>query len=116
MLEVQDYAFFYEPILVEVNSEKKKPVSAFSYDIKNGKGHRLEVPLALEPMGRIQYFEEKEPFNIMSVLKNPFVLMLGMSVVMIFLMKRMPQPDPSEMQGLNEQMKNFNMGSLFGGK
>jgi hypothetical protein len=42
----------------------------------------------------------------MNWLKNPMVMMVGLPLVLMFMMKRMPKPDQAEMQQQQEQMSN----------
>ena len=80
------------PALVEgeTNVNKQKP-KAYLFNLKTGKDVRLAYPLQLEPTMRMQYFEIEAPFNFMAYLKNPMVIMVGVSAVMMFMMKRMPK-------------------------
>lgn len=68
------------------------------YNIKSGKDYKLVYPLQLEPSHRIQYFEIEEPFNPLVYLQNPMVIMVGVSAMLMFMMKRMPKQDLEEMQ------------------
>lgn len=41
----------------------------------------------------------EQPFNPMTWLKNPMVIMVGVSFVMMFMMKRMPKQEMEQMEG-----------------
>ena len=56
---------------------------------------RLAYPLHLEPSARNGYFEEEVPFNIMKYASSPFVLMLGVMVLMKFMTSAI---DPEELK------------------
>ena len=75
--------------------------------MKDGsKGVRLLYPLQLEPSHMINYFEKEEPFNPMVFLKDPYFLMIGFGVVMMYMMKAVPKEDMEEYQKTQaEQMK-----------
>ena len=68
--------------------------------MKTGKDFRLVYPLVLDPSGRFGFFEVKAPFDPTSYLKNPFVLMIGVTLVMSQMMKGV---DQEEMKKAQEQ-------------
>ncbi len=82
---------------------KKTVVKAYLYSLKNGKDQqRLAYPLQLEPSSRIQYFEIEPPFNPMNYLKNPMVIMVGVSGLLMYMMKKMPKQDMEQMQEMQK--------------
>ena len=79
------------PIGTAADAEAKRripPVRAF---LKTGRDVKLAYPLQLEPSMRMQYFEIEAPFNPLNYLKNPMVIMVGVSGLLMFMMKRMPK-------------------------
>ena len=73
--------------------EINKNIKAYLFNLKTGKDYRLKYPLEFEPGYRYQYFEERLPFDPFTYLKNPFVLMIGMSVLMSQMTKGMSKED-----------------------
>ncbi|KAL6603054.1 hypothetical protein ACP70R_043415 [Stipagrostis hirtigluma subsp. patula] len=68
---------------------------------------RVLNELVLEPLKEEQYYEKREPFSIMSLLKSPMGLMVGFMVIMVVVMpKMMENIDPEEMKQAQEQMRN----------
>ena len=64
------------------------------YKIQSGsKGQRLLYPLVLEPSHKNKYYEIEEPFNPMIWLKSPMFLMMGFSMLMMFMMKAVPKEE-----------------------
>ena len=114
-LEVVNTVYTFEPVVVEINEieasgeedirrkGQQAQIRPYLYNIKSGKGQRLVYPLQLEPSMRIQYFEVEQPFNPMSYLKNPMVIMVLVSGLLMFMMKRMPKQDLQEMQDMQQQ-------------
>jgi hypothetical protein len=49
----------------------------------------LPYPLKVTPISRLNYFVEREKFDATSYLKNPMVLIIGLSMVMMFIMPKM---------------------------
>ena len=65
-------------------------------------------PLVLEPSTKIHYFEPVPPFDPLSYVKNPFVIMIGVTFLLSQLAKNV---DPEEMkkatQSQSEAMKDM---------
>ena len=117
-IEVQNMMYHFEPVVVEIlkpedlvgpigteAETKKRPsgIRAFLYSLKNGRDEvRLAYPLQLEPSMRMQYFEVEAPFNPMNYLKNPMVIMVGVSGLLMFMMKRMPKQELEQMQEMQK--------------
>ncbi|MBA0578165.1 hypothetical protein Gorai_020463, partial [Gossypium raimondii] len=69
--------------------------------------------LVLEPLRDEQYYEIREPFSIMSVVKSPMGLMVGFMLVVVFLMPKLVENmDPEEMRRAQEEMRNQGVPSL----
>ena len=97
-LDVFNLNYHFEPVVVEIYDEEFSPgknTKAFLFSLKHGKDFRLVYPLQLDPSSRISYFELEKPFDPIAYCKNPFVIMIGVTLVMSQLMKNM---DPEEMK------------------
>ena len=95
-LEVYHRYFFFEPVVLEIFEEDFTPgknIKSYLFSMSDGKDFRLRYPLELEPSSRIAYFEEKAAFDPLVYIKNPFVLMIGFSLVMSQMMKGMDKDD-----------------------
>lgn len=69
--------------------------------------------MVLEPLKEEQYYEIREPFSIMSLVKSPMGLMMGFMVLVMFVMpKLMENMDPEEMKRAQEEMRNQGVPSL----
>ncbi|KAK8133981.1 hypothetical protein PG984_005993 [Apiospora sp. TS-2023a] len=63
-----------------------------------------------------QYFMERSSFSVMSILKNPMILLAMVSMGIFFLMPKMVENmDPEMRAEFEEQQKNNPMASLMGG-
>ena len=112
--------YHFEPVVVEIpnpsdlvgplstgenadGAKRRAPTTrAFLYSLKSGRDVRLAYPLQLEPSMRMQYFEVEAPFNPMSYLKNPMVIMVGVSGLLMWMMKRMPKQELEQMQEMQK--------------
>ena len=104
-LEVQNLKFYFEPVVVEIYAEEYLPgknTKAFLFSLKNGKdiNVRLAYPLHLEPSSRMMYFEVEQPLNLWAYAKNPFVIMVGVMLLMNLLTKGI---DPEELKKAQAQ-------------
>ena len=105
-LEVINMNWHFEPVIVEVHQEEVSPgkhCKAFLYSMKSGKDYRLMYPLQLDPLSRNQYFEIEPPFDPTVYLKNPFVMMVGMTFLMSYMTKNM---DKGEMEKMTDMQKD----------
>ncbi|KAI4379886.1 hypothetical protein MLD38_006127 [Melastoma candidum] len=69
--------------------------------------------LVLEPLREEQYYEIREPFSIMSVVKSPMGLMVGFMLIVMFLMPKLVENmDPEEMRRAQEEMRSQGVPSL----
>jgi ER membrane protein complex subunit 7 len=116
-LDVVNTQYTFEPVVVEITEpqhgeqqedeiigkrKEKAQIRPYLYSLKQGKGTRLVYPLQLEPSMRVQYFEVEQPFNPMVYLKNPMVIMVLVSGLLMFMMKRMPKQEMQEMQDMQQ--------------
>ena len=106
-LEVQNINFYFEPVVVDVLDEEFAPgkfIKAYLFDLRNGKDFRLMYPLQLDPSSRLSYFEDRVPFDPTAYLKNPFVWMIGLSLLMSTMMKNMDKEELKEAQKSQQQL------------
>ncbi|KAG0310634.1 hypothetical protein BGZ97_012430 [Linnemannia gamsii] len=115
LLEVQSPQYTYPTIKVTLGEkEVKANLVSLGYDWSNN-DNPLQLPLTLIPRAPTTYFIPREGFKISSLFANPMMLMMGASVLMLFVLpKLMANMDPEameEMQGMQEdmQMPSFEM-------
>ncbi|XAR70999.1 hypothetical protein NMG60_11028068 [Bertholletia excelsa] len=108
LIEVTAIGFFFSPVRVDVSARNPGKVQAALTENRK----RL-TELVLEPLREEQYYEIREPFSIMSLVKSPMGLMIGFMLVMVFLMpKLMENMDTEEMRRAQEEMRNQGVPSL----
>ncbi|KAI3863319.1 hypothetical protein MKX03_008274 [Papaver bracteatum] len=102
LVEVASVGFFFSPVRVDVSARNPGKVQAALTETRRGL-----TELVLEPLKEEHYYEIREPFNVMSLLKSPMGLMMGFMVVVVFLMpKLMENMDPEELKRAQESVGN----------
>ncbi|XP_021887766.1 ER membrane protein complex subunit 7 homolog [Carica papaya] len=108
LIEVDAIGFFFSPVRVDVSARHPGKIQAALTENRRGLAE-----LVLEPLREEQYYEIREPFSIMSIVKSPMGLMVGFMVIVVFLMpKLMENIDPEEMRRAQEEMRNQGVPSL----
>ena len=102
-IHVNDNAFVYQKMFVEVT---KKEVKAYEYSYKSGKGIKHKM-IELNAISPIKYSEDS-PSMISSLIKNPYVLMIGVPLIFFGLSKMVPQEDlKAQSEEFNKQFKSM---------
>nr|CAD1831824.1 unnamed protein product [Ananas comosus var. bracteatus] len=108
LIEVVSLGYFFSPVRVDISARNPGKVQAA---LTENRRHLNE--LVLEPLKEEQYYEMREPFSIMSLLKSPMGMMLGFMLVVVFLMpKLMENIDPEELRRTQEEMRAQGVPSL----
>nr|KJB06384.1 hypothetical protein B456_001G035100 [Gossypium raimondii] len=108
LIEVAAIGYFFSPVRVDVSARNPGKVQAALTENRRGLSE-----LVLEPLRDEQYYEIREPFSIMSVVKSPMGLMVGFMLVVVFLMPKLVENmDPEEMRRAQEEMRNQGVPSL----
>ncbi|KAJ4707851.1 ER membrane protein complex subunit 7-like [Melia azedarach] len=108
LIEVAAIGYFFSPVRVDVSARNPGKVQAALTETRRGLNE-----LVLEPLRDEQYYEIREPFSIMSIVKSPMGLMVGFMLVVVFIMpKLMENMDPEEMRRAQEEMRNQGVPTL----
>jgi hypothetical protein len=84
LIEVYALGYFFSPVRVDVSARHRGKVQATLTETR-----RSLTELVLEPLRAEQYYEMREPFSVMSIVKSPMGLMVGFMVVVVFLMPKL---------------------------
>uniref|UniRef100_A0A0D9WSJ3 ER membrane protein complex subunit 7 beta-sandwich domain-containing protein n=1 Tax=Leersia perrieri TaxID=77586 RepID=A0A0D9WSJ3_9ORYZ len=110
LIEVSSLGYLFSPVRVDISARNPGHIQAALTE-----NRRVLNELVLEPLREEQYYETREPFSIMSLLKSPMGMMLGFMVIMVFVMpKMMENIDPEEIKQAQEQMRNSPVPSFSG--
>ncbi|KAL7159037.1 hypothetical protein ABFS83_01G002200 [Erythranthe nasuta] len=105
LIEVASIGYFFSPVRIDVSARNPGKVQAALTE-----NRRVLSELVLEPFRDEQYYERREPFNVMSILKSPMGLMMGFMVIVMFLMPKLV--DAEELKKAQEEMGSQGVPSL----
>ncbi|MCD7453271.1 ER membrane protein complex subunit 7 [Datura stramonium] len=107
LIEVSALGYFFSPVRVDVSARIPGKVQAALTE-----NRRSMIELVLEPLSEEQYYEIKEPFSIMSLVKSPVGLMFGFMLFVMFVMPKLAENmDPEEIRRTQEEIMR-NQGSI----
>ncbi|KAJ3679149.1 hypothetical protein LUZ60_017160 [Juncus effusus] len=108
LIEVSSMGYFFSPVRVDISARNPGKIQAALTE-----NRRVLNELVLEPLKEEQYYEIREPFSIMSIVKSPMGLMIGFMVLVVFIFPKMMEGiDPEEMKQAQEQMRQQGIPSL----
>lgn len=108
LIEVAAMGYLFSPVRVDISARNPGKIQAALTE-----NRRALQELVLEPLREEQYYDRREPFSLMSILKSPMGLMIGFMVLVMFLMpKLMDNIDPEEMKRAQEEMRSQGVPSL----
>ncbi|CAI2186527.1 3840_t:CDS:2, partial [Funneliformis geosporum] len=89
LLEVSSRKFIYPKIRVDVDPRGVRPFVTITGSEWSNNGPALQYPLELSARSPSDYFVVREGFSITSLFANPYIIMMGFSVVILFIMPKM---------------------------
>ncbi|KAK1382881.1 ER membrane protein complex subunit 7-like [Heracleum sosnowskyi] len=111
LIEVAAIGYFFSPVRVDASARNPGKVQAALTENRRGLSE-----LVLEPLRDEQYYEIREPFNVMSLVKSPMGLMVGFMLIVMFLMPKLVENmDPEEIKRAQEEMRSHSIANLLPG-
>uniref|UniRef100_H2ZH01 Endoplasmic reticulum membrane protein complex subunit 7 n=1 Tax=Ciona savignyi TaxID=51511 RepID=H2ZH01_CIOSA len=108
VIEVLSPSYMFEPVRVDISSKGKVRARKLN-NLKPSSVTLVKYPLDLKPLGLMKYFQQREKFSILDMLKNPMVLMMVLPMLMLVVLpKLMNTSDPEFQKEMEESMKKFN--------
>lgn len=113
LLELQHPVLHFDTITVDTSikagTADEIKVTPYLTDFVYGKGSKLKYPLVLAPSGARMYFEEREEFDMFSLLKSPMVLMMGLMMGLVYVMPKLsPDADEPQVKELKKGLQGDN--------
>jgi hypothetical protein len=105
-LDIHSTNYHFAQVKIQLLEDSMEQPKCLEYAYPGSTKQVTKYPLVLYPYATYQYFEAKKGFNLFSMLKNPMVLMMLFSVVLMVAMPRMMEGlDPEEKAKMREQMQ-----------
>ncbi|KAI8849297.1 hypothetical protein BC829DRAFT_391960 [Chytridium lagenaria] len=106
LLEVIAPGFFFNKVRLSVTGSTVQAFVHLDGTSWARNGPSLDVPLELPCRAQFNYFTPREGFDVMSILSNPMILMMGGSLVMFFVLpKMMSGIDPETLKEMQQRQK-----------
>lgn len=102
-MEVWDMTYTYQIVLVDVSASGNSAYDATPSALRHEK---LSYPLKLTADKPISFYERREPFSISSILFNPMVLILGVTLLFTMFSPN-SMLDPEQMKEMKEMQKKM---------
>eukprot|EP00921_Rhytidocystis_pertsovi_P024771 GHVQ01039870.1.p1 GENE.GHVQ01039870.1~~GHVQ01039870.1.p1 ORF type:complete len:249 (-),score=30.58 GHVQ01039870.1:190-936(-) len=104
ILEVHHPHFAFRPLFVECSLRQSVvTTTAYMHTIEHGRGQKVFYPLQIAAAATHHYFQVREEFNILALVRNPMILigLVGMGL-MLLLPKLQNSIDPEALQELGQ--------------
>eukprot|EP00591_Stephanopyxis_turris_P007465 CAMPEP_0195511760 /NCGR_PEP_ID=MMETSP0794_2-20130614/3972_1 /TAXON_ID=515487 /ORGANISM="Stephanopyxis turris, Strain CCMP 815" /LENGTH=229 /DNA_ID=CAMNT_0040639417 /DNA_START=95 /DNA_END=784 /DNA_ORIENTATION=+ len=109
LLDVQSLTHLFSHVkiqLLESAMTAGEGPKCIEYAYPGAPKQAIPHPLLLTAHAKYQYFEPRQGFSILSILKNPMLLMMLVSGVLMFMMpKMMENLDPEQKEQMQKQME-----------
>jgi hypothetical protein len=121
VLDVHSHVYHFSQVKIMFPEDAMESPKCLEYAYPGAKKNPIDHPLVLSAIATYDYFEVRRGFSIFSLLRNPMVIMMLFSVVlMYFLPTMMENMEPEERERMKQQMAMQNdpskmLGQLFSG-
>jgi hypothetical protein len=106
VVDVTNHQYMFSQVKIQLVEDSMDAPKCIQYAYPGANKQPIDHPLVLTATATYEYFEKRPGFSILSLLKNPMLLMMVFSVGMMFLMpKMMENLDPEEREQMRKQME-----------
>lgn len=100
LLEVVALGYFYPSIRVDISARHNGKVhAAWAEDRRRV----LPAGMLIEPLKKVEYFEKRQEFSLLSFFSNPMMLMMLFTFVCVIILSNI---DPETMKEMQNEMQN----------
>ncbi|KAK3240727.1 hypothetical protein CYMTET_49453 [Cymbomonas tetramitiformis] len=100
LLEVVALGYFYPAIRVDISARHNGKVhAAWAEDRRRV----LPAGMLIEPLKKVEYFEKRQEFSLLSFFSNPMTLMMLFTFVCVIILSNI---DPETMKEMQNEMQN----------
>ena len=105
LLDVQSREHHFSQVKIQLLEESMDSPKCIEYVYPGAPKQAIPHPLELTAHASYEYYEPRQGFSIFSILKNPMLLMMIVSVGMMVLMPKMMEGlDPEQKEQMQKQM------------
>jgi len=105
LLDVLSVDYFFSQIKLNLPKTPDSPIQCLEYRYPGAEKRPVDYPLRLVSPMKKQYFEKRETVGLHTLFRNPMLLMVGATGLLVLVMpKLMENMDPEEVKKMNEQM------------
>jgi len=113
-LDVTMVEYLFAPIRLDVSG--REDGSAQVKATVAGRREKVSYPLILKPQRKAEYFQQRVPMDVFSLLRNPTVIMvLVMGMTVFVFPKLMNNMDPKEMEELRKMQGQMSLTNILKG-
>lgn len=100
----------FEPLRVEISAKGNMRARQLN-NLRPSAVVIHKYPLEFKAIGQPRYFQKREQFNVLDMMKNPMVLMMVLPILILAVLPKMVNSqDPEVRKEMEESMKMFNPG------
>ena len=105
LLDVQSREHHFSQVKIQLLKEAMDSPKCIEYVYPGAPKQAIPHPLELTAHASYEYYEPRQGFSIMSIFKNPMVLMMIVSAGLVVLMPKMMEGlDPEQKEQMQRQM------------
>lgn len=99
-LKVSSHSYIFPTYLIEAS----EGLRAYEVDEEHHLKTAVPLPLRIAPKGEFKYFDVKQPFDLNSLMKSPYGIMIAVTIGLLLCMKNMPKME--DLQAADRVQRN----------
>jgi len=116
--------YIFVPIRIDVSARDKGKVRASAMNVhsvaplqsQSSRQEKLQYPLSLKPDYKADFFMKREVWSVWSLLRQPMVLMMGVTALIVIVFPRMLNSmDPKEMKEMRKMQSKMTLTNILKG-
>ena len=107
LLHVQSHTHVFSQVKIQLLEAAMGSAKCIEYAFPGANKQAIPHPLILTAHAKYDFFEKRQSFSLISTLKNPMVMMMLFSVVLMLIMpKMMENLDPEQQEQFKQRMQS----------
>ncbi|CAH0513463.1 unnamed protein product [Peronospora belbahrii] len=114
VVDIPSTRFLFSQYKVDVGVDGL--IRALEYKYVGASKTSANYPLLVEPVKQLDYFEQREKFNLLGLIMNPSFLTIVVPIALLYILPKLTEGmDPEEMKKAQEEMGSTDPSSLLAG-